>query len=111
MSVFQNATTYAVKRKLLYKNAKKKCNPETLRQEVLIAKLLGEMGAGERILRALRENSEWDKDTLEAELHIFISQVNNEIAKITGSNRILEVEDVLRTYGYYEPKKEKVNDM
>ena len=109
MTVTQRATTYALKRKLLYKNAKKKCNPETLRREVLVAKLLGEMGAGERILRALRENSEWDKDTLEAELHIFISQVNNEVAKILGSNRILEVEDVLRTYGYYG--KEKVNDM
>ena len=101
----KKAAAYATRRKLLYKSARKKdCNPETLRQEVLVARLLGEMAAGERILNAIRDNSDWDVSTIEGELHLFISAVNNEVAKIMDSSRTLDVEDVMKAYGYYDEK-------
>lgn len=96
---------YAASRKYAYKKVTKKITGEALRHEINIARYLGELSGAERLLRAIVENKEWTKEDIEAELHVFVQDLNNSAAKMLGKNEVVGLEDILKMYGYFNEEK------
>jgi len=97
---------YAIRRKFAYKQVTKKVNLTTLYEEIAIARVLGELSGAERLLRAIVENKDWDRETIEAELHIFIENLSEIGSKYLEGKKTFELDDILEMYGYFGKKKE-----
>jgi len=110
-TVVTESDRYAVRRKLALKTlGNKKLSLEKVRQEIIAARVLGELSAAERILQAITTNSDWSKEDIEAELHVFVKDLNNVAAEYLNTGRIIGVEDVLKIYGYFEEGKDERKD-
>ncbi len=112
IAVKKESDRYASRRKFIFADAQKKklikkITPETLKQEVLTARILGELSAVERIIEALVKNPELDREQLEAELQLFVVGCNNTAASLLGSDYKITVENVLDVHGYYNKGENK----
>ena len=103
--VIKTATSWAFQRlKQIKKNPNSKLKvPEyILRREMVLASVLGELSAVERVLEFIQNDPSVDKEAIEAELHIAIQDYNNYLASKTGRQDMhLDLEDVLKLKGYY----------
>ena len=93
---------YAAMRCFSIKKKTKKVTFKMLKDEVIGSRLLGELSGAEKILQAIVDNKDWDRDMIEAELHTFIVELNNLACEYLKLNTLVGVEDILREYGYYE---------
>lgn len=97
---------YAIRRKFSYKQHVKKISTEMLRQEIIIARILGELSGAERVLQSIVQNPEWQREDIEAELHFFIKDLNNVAATHLGANKTIDIEDILQIHGYFKKDEE-----
>ena len=105
--VSSESNRYATNRKFQFvKNKIKKVTVEVLRQEIVAARILGEVSAAERIVEMLVSNPKMERDELEAELHIFAAGCCNVASEILGSKWNFEVDNVLQAHGYYNKEQE-----
>lgn len=104
--VHNNASNYAERRKYSYKKYTKKSILELLRNEIQTGVILGELSGAERLLKAIVDNQDWDRSDIEAELHLFISNLNNVVSEYLNSNTMVDLEDILEMYGYSSKEKE-----
>ena len=102
--ILEDSKRYAWGRKIVYN--KKKPTRENLRQEVMIARILGEMSAAERVIATMVANPEWDRSDLECAIHEFVVNCNNTAASLMGTNQLIDIEDVLQAHDYYNKKGE-----
>jgi hypothetical protein len=94
-----------------YKKGRKKVSQEDLRKEVAVARILGEMSGAERVISSLVANPEWDRETLEAELHMFVVNCGDAAAELMQSENCIDLEEVLLTHGYYQKAKKELEDL
>lgn len=85
----------------------KKLDALTLKGEIQVAHILGELSGVERILEFIVKK----KDTLtiadlEAEIHVYLVAGLNEVSKHYFGKPSFGIENVLRAHGYYEKYKE-----
>ena len=93
---------YATIRNFNVKKHTKKITSSILKEEIIAARILGEMSGAEKLLNAIVDNKDWDRGDIEAELHIYIKDLNNMVCEYLHSNRLLEVDDILKAYNYIE---------
>lgn len=95
---------WAIKRKFIYKKNSKKISPEALRSEINIARFLGEMSGAEEILVAIVNNPEWDRADIEAQVHMFVRDLNSIASEYLGTQKVIDIEEILEIHGYYNSK-------
>jgi len=105
--VVKEGSDYALRRKNAYSSITKKVALGKLSEEIRIARILGELNGAERILRAIVENKDWDREAIEAELHFFIEDLSEIGSTYLTGKKVLGLEDILEMYGYYEKKKKE----
>ena len=103
--ILEDSKRYAWGRKILYN--KKKPTKEDLRKEVMVARILGEMSAAERVIATMVAQPDWDRSDLESAIHEFVVNCNNTAASLLGSNQLIEIDDVLKAHDYYAKKEGK----
>ena len=101
--ILEDVKLYAKKRCFNVKNVNniKKITLKMLEEELVIARMVGELSGAERVLKAVINNKEWSKEDIEAELHLFIKDVYNTISGQINHNKKIDIEDVLKIYEYY----------
>lgn len=100
----EDSYNYAARRKFFYK---KKLTPESLRKEIAVARILGEMSATERIISELVLKPEWTREDLEAALHMFVVECGDAASEIMGTHNNIDIDTVLEAHGYYKKAKAK----
>jgi len=104
--VVDQNTDYAVRRKFAYKKITKKVTLEVLSAEIAMARILGELSGAERILQAIVDNKDWDREMIEAELHFFVESLAEIGSVYLEGKKTIGLEDILKMYGYYGKDKE-----
>jgi len=98
--ILEDSRRYAWGRKILY--GKKRPTREDLRKEIVVARILGEMSAAERVVASMVANPDWDRSDLECAIHEFVVNCNNTAASLLGSSNLIDIEDVLKAHNYYK---------
>ena len=101
----QRNEAYASKRKFAHKAKGKKVTLETLAREVSVARVLGETGGAETILRAIVDNKDWTREDIEAEIHLFIESLAQISSMYLHGKKMIGLEDILEKYDYYAKKE------
>ena len=103
-NVMNTSEGYAQRRKYAHRVVKK-ITRERLFSEIAIARVLGELNSAERILEAIVDHKDWDREMIEAELHLFVKELAEVAGVYLEGKKVFDLEDILREYGYY--KKEE----
>ena len=101
ISTVEYLNKYVFLRLSKIKEKTKKITPAIFKEEVIGARLLGELSGAEKVLEAIVQNKHWDREFIEAELHVYIAELNNMACDYLSSNAKVDVGDILESYGYY----------
>jgi len=99
--IVKHNTEYAYQRKFAYRKLGKKVSLETMANEIIIGRTLGELSGAEKILQAIVDNKDWDREMIEAELHIFVEKLAEVGSLYLQGKKTIELEDILKMYGYF----------
>jgi len=91
---------YALMRYKRLTRHKQKITPRVFKEEIVAARLIGELSAAEKILVVTKENPDWTKEELEGELHMFVNDANNLYCKYTEIDRVIKLDEVVKEYTY-----------
>ena len=83
----------------------KKITPRILKQEIVTARILGELSAAEKIIQAIIDHKDWDREAIEGEMHIYALELNNLVSEYLNADRKMSVDDLLKLYGYFDKKE------
>jgi hypothetical protein len=97
--IWKNSASYAFSRTQEYKN-RKKITPAILKDEITTGRVVGEMANAERILKAIIANPDWNREDIEAELHLLIQDLNNHLCEKLNLENKVDLEKVLSVHGY-----------
>jgi len=106
-SLVKTNTAYASTRSFAYRKSKVKVTPNRLSEEIVIARILGELSGAEKLLQAIVDNKDWDREMIEAELHIFVEKLAEVSSMYLQGKKVIDLEDILDMYGYFGEKGKK----
>ncbi len=94
-------STYIIQ-KITKPGRKLKVNATLFSKYIQIACIHGETLALQRILTMIRDDENLDREGIEAELHLSIKDYNNCLANELKVNCMIDLEDILKQFGYYD---------